>query len=110
MGILGIMSFYLKERRREVSIRKVLGAGAGHLLRLLTKDVLSMLGIAVLIGGLAGWYVASDWLQAFAYRIDMSVLSVVFASLICFLVVFIPLGVKLWQVLQANPAEVLRSE
>jgi len=110
LGIFGIISFSLKERTKELGIRKVLGAEFTHLLKILSKDIFAIIGVASVVGGIGGWYFAGRWLNNFAYRINMSIDTVVFSSLITFLIVTIPLLFKLLGAIKSNPVEALRNE
>ncbi len=110
LGIIGIMSFSVKERTKELGIRKVLGAPLLHLFSLLSKDVLVITGVACILGGILGWYASNEWLTNFAYRINVGIDVIIIASLITLTMAIIPLSFKLRKAIAANPVESLRNQ
>jgi len=108
MGLFGLATFTANQRTREIGIRKVLGAGVPHLVSLLSKEFIWLVGLSTVIAApLAAWGV-HRWLQDFAYRTSMPwwifVLAGVAATLIALLTVS-------WQTLRAaraNPVKSLR--
>src|SRR5258706_10923106 len=110
LGIVGVMSFSIKERTKELGIRKALGAPFLNLLALLSKDIFIVMGLASVVGGTAGWFGAGQWLNNFAYRIDMGVDIVILSSVITLLMAIVPLSFKLGKAVRANPVESLRTE
>ncbi|HMH22346.1 MAG TPA: ABC transporter permease [Puia sp.] len=72
IGLFGLAMLSTERRSREVGIRKVLGASAGQVLRLLSGDFIKLVFIAFLIAIPAGWFAVDRWLQHFPYRIGMS--------------------------------------
>ncbi len=110
LGIAGVMSFSIKERTKELGIRKVLGAPFLNLLALLAKDIFIILGLASVVGGTLGWLGAVQWLTNFAYRIDMGFDIIIISSVATLLMAIIPLSFKLGKVVRANPVESLRTE
>tara|TARA_R110002020_G_scaffold63170_5_gene168898 strand:+ start:25148 stop:27343 length:2196 start_codon:yes stop_codon:yes gene_type:complete len=72
MGILGMSTFYMQQRTKEIGIRKVNGAKIGQILALLNKDFVKWVGLAFIIAVPVSWYAMSRWLEGFAYRTQMS--------------------------------------
>jgi len=110
LGIFGIMLFTIKEKTKEIGIRKVLGASFIHLLKILTADISIIFIIGGLIGGVLGWHSANEWLSNFAYRIEMDFWTILFASGIILLIALIPLGFTLKRAFVKNPTDSLRIE
>lgn len=110
LGIFGLMSFSLKERTKEIGVRKVLGASFSSLFNLLTFELFQILGIAILFGGSLGWYFSQQWLDNFAYRFEMSWDIIVIAALITIATAIFPLSYKLLRSIRSNPVEALRTE
>ena len=110
LGLLGIVTFQVETRAKEISIRKVVGASVTDLALLLSRSFLWLLGIAMLIAVPIGYYLA-DWsLQSFAYHISIGFGSI--ASCVGGLLLLALLTVG-WQTVRAalnNPVEKLRSE
>ncbi len=110
LGIFGIISFSIKEKTKELGIRKVLGAQFFHMLNILSKDVFILIGLASVLGGITGWYLANHWLSNFAYRINMSIDTIIISSLITLIIVVVPVGYKLRGAITSNPVEALKNE
>ncbi len=72
LGLLGLAAFTAEQRKKEIGIRKVLGATVGSITSLLSKDLLKLVLIALIIATPVAWYAMHMWLQDFAYRINLS--------------------------------------
>ncbi|WP_142683014.1 ABC transporter permease [Chitinophaga polysaccharea] len=72
LGLFGLAAFTAESRRKEISIRKVLGATASHVMMMLSGEFLRSVLIAVLIGLPLAWYCMDRWLHSFAYHIEMN--------------------------------------
>ncbi len=110
IGLFGLTMFMVQQRRKEIGIRKVLGASVYHLLILLSKEQFYLILIAVVIGSPLAFYLMTRWLEDYAFRIDMS-LDVFLLSAIV-LVLFSTLVLLSLTVKAAlhHPIESLRSE
>lgn len=110
LGLLGLTAFTTEKRLREISIRKVLGASAGNITSLLSRDLLEVVIVAGFTSLPVVWYAASAWLNTFAFRIqltwDIFTLPVVTLSAMCLLTV----TTHILRSVHANPAKVLKSE
>ncbi|WP_299438471.1 ABC transporter permease [uncultured Aquimarina sp.] len=71
LGLLGLAAYSTLQRKREIGIRKVIGASVSEIVNLLSKDFLKLVIIAFAIASPIAWYVMSNWLQDFAFRIDI---------------------------------------
>ncbi|QRQ99789.1 ABC transporter permease [Dyadobacter sandarakinus] len=72
LGLFGLASFFAEQRRKEIGIRKVLGASVASLWKMLSKDFLILVTIACLVAMPIAYYVMHDWLQHYTYRITIS--------------------------------------
>lgn len=110
IGLLGLAAFSTVQRRREIGIRKVMGASVATIINLLTKEFLMLVCIAFLIASPVAWWLMDSWLEAFAYKINISwqpfVLAWISASAIAILSVSL-IAVK---AATANPVKSLRTE
>src|ERR1035441_9755981 len=70
LGLFGLVTFTAEQRTKEIGIRKVLGANVSGIVRLLSKDFLKLVLIAIVISTPTAWWAMNKWLQDFAYRID----------------------------------------
>ncbi|HTE25822.1 ABC transporter permease [Flavitalea sp.] len=71
LGLFALSSFNIIQRMKEIGIRKMLGANAGNIMILMTKEFLKLVVIASIIAAPIGWWVMNEWLQNFAYRIEI---------------------------------------
>jgi putative ABC transport system permease protein len=110
LGLFGLAAFSAEQRTREIGIRKVLGASVANITRLLSKDFLRLVVIALLIASPLSWYVMNQWLQNFAYKVDVSWWMFVAAG---FVAIFIALATVSFQSIKAalaNPVKSLRPD
>ena len=71
LGLLGLMTFSVEARTKEIGVRKVLGASVGNIVTLLSKDFLKLILLAVVIASPVAWWTMNKWLADFAYKIDI---------------------------------------
>lgn len=110
MGILGIASFLLQKRIKEIGIRKVNGARTTELLILLNTDYIKWIAISFIIGSPLAWYAMSKWLSNFSYKTEISWWIFLFAGFISLLVAIATISWKSLQAASRNPVESLRNE
>ncbi len=110
IGLFGLATLSAEKRTKEIGIRKVLGASAGEMMRMLSSDFLKLTIVAAVIAIPAAWWAMNKWLENYPYRISMG--PGLFALAIV-LVVIIALFTVSFQAIKAagtNPADSLRSE
>ena len=110
LGLFGLIAHAAEMRTKEIGIRKVIGAGMGNIITLLSKDFLLLVLIGNIIAMPLTWYGIHKWLQEFTYRIDIS--WTVFA-LSLFVTLIIALFTLSWHSIKTasiNPVKSLRSE
>jgi len=110
MGMFGLISLFAKQRVKEIGIRKVLGASIAGTVKLLSKDFLLLVGIAIIIATPIAWYIMNNWLQDFAYRINISGWMFLLSGCIAILIAFITVSFQTIKAALANPVQSLRSE
>ncbi|AHM62860.1 antimicrobial peptide ABC transporter permease [Flammeovirgaceae bacterium 311] len=110
LGLFGLATFAAEQRRKEVGIRKVLGASVSSIVLMLSKDFLKLVLLAALIAFPVGWYAMHQWLQDFAYRISLSWWIFGLAGLGALLIAFITVSFKTIKAALANPVNNLRTE
>ena len=71
LGLFALSAFMVEQRKKEISIRKVLGAPFKSIYKLLTVDFMKLILISIAIAAPIGWYIMNRWLEDFAYRIDI---------------------------------------
>jgi putative ABC transport system permease protein len=107
-GLLGIAIYNTQSRLKELSIRKVLGAGATSLAWLLSRNFLQPILISVVIGTSAGYYISNLWLQSHDYRVDIGTLLI--GMVLILLLTFITIGVQISKTVRTNPVDHLKME
>ncbi len=110
MGILAMSTFYMQQRKKEISIRKVNGATIGQILTLLNKDFVKWVGLAFIIAVPVSWYAMHKWLEGFAYKTTISWWIFALAGITALAIALITVS---WQSLRAaitNPIEALKEE
>ncbi|MBD1210918.1 MAG: ABC transporter permease [Ignavibacteria bacterium] len=110
LGLFGLSVFTAESRTKEIGVRKVLGASAASIIRLLNKDFLLLVGIAIVIALPIAWYSMNAWLQDFAYRVDLGAGVFVLAGAMAVLIAFATVASQAWRAARANPVHALRSE
>lgn len=110
LGLFGLASFTTAQRTKEIGIRKVLGATTGGITVLLAKDFLRLVIVAILIASPLAYYLMQQWLQDFAYRINIQWWIFVVAAVAAVVIAFLAVGSQSVKAALANPVKSLRSE
>jgi len=110
LGLFGLAAYTAERRRREVGIRKVLGASTENVVLLLSKDFITLVVISLIIASPVAWYFMNKWLQDFAYRISISWWMFVIAAIVAIGIAFITVSFQAIKAAIANPVKSLRTE
>jgi len=110
LGLLGLAMFSAQQRTKEIAVRKVLGASIKNIIGLFTKDIFRLVGLSFLITVPIGWYIMNNWLEGFAYKINLSWWIFALAGLVAFLIAFFTISSQSLKVAYSNPTDSLRSE
>ena len=110
LGLYGLISFSFARRTKEIGIRKTLGASVESVVLLLTKELLLLVFIANVIGWPIVWYAMTQWLQNFAYRIDINWWIFAVSGSIALIIAVLTVGFQAVKAATANPIESLRYE
>ncbi|MGH2648412.1 MAG: FtsX-like permease family protein, partial [Ginsengibacter sp.] len=110
LGLLGLMTFIVAQRRKEIGIRKVLGASVVSITTMLSKDFLKLVIIAIVIALPLAWYFMNNWLQDFAYRINIGWYVFLITGIAALLIAFITISFQSIKAAIANPVKSLRTE
>jgi putative ABC transport system permease protein len=110
LGLVGLLSFVIEQKTKEIGIRKVLGASVSSISLLLSKDFVRLIFISFLISAPIAWYIMNQWLQGFAYRTQIS--WWVFAATLAgaLIITFMSIGAQTIRAAFTNPVKSLRSE
>lgn len=110
LGLLGLSAFSAVQRTREIGIRKVLGASVSRIVSLLTKDFMLLVVIAFGIGAPIAWLGMRQWLQGFAYRIDVPWWTFALTGFGVVLAAFITISFQAIRAAFVNPVDSLKIE
>ncbi|MFI5153619.1 MAG: ABC transporter permease [Chitinophagales bacterium] len=110
LGLFGLAAYSATRRKREIGIRKVLGATTQSLVILLSRHFLMLTVISLMIASPAAWYFMNKWLQDFAYRIEIGWWTFVVAGMVAIGIAFITVSFQAAKAAMANPVSSLRSE
>jgi putative ABC transport system permease protein len=110
LGLFGLAALAAVNRTKEIGIRKVLGASVPIIVRLLSKDFLILVIIALLIASPVAWYFMNKWLLDYAYRINISWWVFAITGIVTVFIAFITISFQAVKVAVSNPVNSLRSE
>jgi putative ABC transport system permease protein len=112
IGLFGLVSFTTKQKTKEIGIRKSVGASIKNIVFLLVKEFVKWVGAANVIALPIAWFVMENWLQDYAFRIDIKehVWVFVLAGLLTFVITIATLSYLVIKAARANPVEALRYE
>lgn len=110
LGLFGLAAFNAEVRKKEIGIRKVLGASVQNVVLLLSKDFLRLILLALVIALPLAWWAVSQWLQGFAYHIRLSPWIFMAAAGAVIAVAFLTLSYQSIRTAVLNPAKSLRTE
>jgi len=110
LGLFGLASFLAEQRKKEIGIRKVLGASVGAVVGYLSREFLKLVGLAALIAWPIAYFAMNIWLRGFAYRTSLNPWTFLGSSSAALAIAFLTVG---WQALRAalaNPVDSLKYE
>lgn len=110
LGLFGLSSFVAEQRKKEIGVRKVIGASVFNLWQLLSKEFVVLVGISSLLAAPIAYYFMNEWLQKYSYRTDMSWWIFVAASIGALLITLLTVSFQALKAASANPIQSLKSE
>lgn len=110
LGLFGLIAFISNQRKREIGIRKALGASVFNLVYMLTKETFKLVIIASLMACIVGFFIARYWLNGFHYRIDLSPSFFIFASLIVIGISIATVFIQTYRAARNEPGNSLKYE
>ena len=110
MGYVGMSLFFIRQRKKEIGIRKIMGSTSGEVMVLMLRIFCSPLLLSFVIAVPLSWYIMHDWLTNFSYRIELS--SWIFAATCAFalLVAILSVGLQIIKAVRTNPVESIKTE
>jgi putative ABC transport system permease protein len=110
MGLFGLIHYSATLRKKEIGIRKILGAAASQVIYLLSKEYIVLICIAVIIAIPVSGYLLHAWLMNFAYRMNFSAYPFIIAGALTLTVALATLVIQSLRTLRENPVKNLRTE
>ena len=110
IGLVAISIMIMVQRTKEIGIRKVLGSSVGSIVMLLSSDFIKLVALAALISFPIGWWIMSNWLKGYAYRISIEWWVFALAGITAIIIAFVTISFQSIKAAIANPVKSLRSE
>jgi putative ABC transport system permease protein len=110
LGLLGLVTYTTHQRTKEIGVRKVLGASITSIVKLLSKDFITLVAIAFVIATPLAWWAIHAWLQNFAFHMEVSWWAFPLCGIILILISFVTLSFQTIRAASVNPVKSLRSE
>ncbi len=110
LGLFGLALYSTEQRRKEIGIRKVLGASVGGLVTLLSSDFLKLVLLANVLAWPLAWWAMHKWLEEFTYRVELNALIFILAGIIALIIAVFTVSFQALKVAVANPVNALRDE
>jgi len=110
LGLYGLVSFMAVQRRKEVGIRKVLGASVGQIVYLFSREFMLLVGVAFILAAPLAYYLMQRWLEDFAFRIDLEWWILGLACVAALLIAFATVSFQAVRAALANPVKSIRTE
>jgi len=110
LGLFGLATFTAEQRTKEIGIRKVLGASVGSITLLLSKDFLKLVLLSFIIASPIAWYMMYQWLESFAYRIEIAWWMFALSGVLAMLIALGTVSFRSIKAALSNPVKSLRNE
>lgn len=110
LGLLGLVAFTTEQRRKEISVRKVMGAETGHIVTLISKGFIYLVGLSCLIAFPIAWYFMNQWLEPFPYKTDISPVTFLLSAGLVLLITLLTVSFHTVKAALMNPVKSLKSE
>jgi putative ABC transport system permease protein len=110
LGLLGLVTFSVGQRTKEIGIRKVLGASVGGIVLLVSKDLIRPVALAMVISGPLAWWAMHRWLEGFAYRMRPGIWIFIAAGLLAAAIAMLTVGLRAMRAARMNPTGALRND
>jgi putative ABC transport system permease protein len=110
LGLFGLASFTTEQRKKEIGIRKVLGASTSQIILMLARKTLWLVLAGSVIASVIAYFAMDEWLSGFAYRVGINPLVFLISAALVIAVAFITVALQSYKTAQANPATTIRYE
>lgn len=110
LGLFGLSAFTAEQRRKEIGVRKVLGSSVSGIVQLLSKDFMKLVGMALLIASPIAWFMMRNWLQSFAYSIEIDLWVFAIAGITAVVIALLTVSFQALKAAMVNPIKSLKTE
>ena len=110
LGYVGLSLFFIRQRKKEIAIRKVMGSTSAEVLLLMLRTFAAPLLVAFVIAVPVSYYIMSDWLTNFSYRIALSPWIFAAAGFTCFIISLLTVVIQSWRAASENPVKNIKTE
>lgn len=110
LGLLAMSTYYLQRHRKEIAVRKAFGAASSEVLCQLLSRFMAYVVVAFVIAVPIIYYIGSEWLSQFSYRIALSPWIFVVAGLACFIISLLTVVIQSWRAASENPVKNIKTE
>ncbi len=110
LGLYGLSTYMAERRFKEIGVRKVMGATVLQIIRMMSKEFIKLVLIALIISVPLAWYAMDQWLSSFAYRVNIDFLTFAMAGSAALLIALITVGYESLRAASMNPVDSLRNE
>ena len=110
MGYVGMSLFFIRQRQKEIGIRKIMGSTSGEVLLLMLRTFSIPMLISFVIAVPISWYIMRDWLSNFSYRIALSPWIFAAAGFTCFIISLLTVIFQSWRAASENPINNIKTE
>ena len=110
MGYVGMSLFFIRQRKKDIAIRKVMGSTSGEVLVLMLRTFSVPMLISFVIAVPISYYIMSDWLSNFSYRIALSPWIFAVAGFTCFIISLLTVIIQSWRAASENPINNIKTE
>jgi putative ABC transport system permease protein len=108
LGLIGLASFTAEQKRKEIGIRKILGASSFNIVTMLSREFTWLVLFAFVVASPIAWYLMNNWLQDFAYRISIGIPVFILACVLALLIAWVTVGWQTARAANSNPVKALR--
>jgi putative ABC transport system permease protein len=108
LGLLGLASFTIEKRKKEISIRKCFGAPAASIIKLLLSETIVLVVLATLMASPLSWYFMDRWLRNFNYHINIGVGLFILATLVSLTIAVATILMHVYRASVRNPVDALK--
>jgi putative ABC transport system permease protein len=110
LGYVGLSLFFIRQRKKEIAIRKVMGSTSGEVLLLMLRTFSVPMLVSFVIAVPVSYYIMSDWLSNFSYRIALSPWIFAVAGSVCLIISLLTVIIQSWRAASENPVNNIKTE